>query len=412
MDFYSEIIAFARKHCDEDPLKLLLRQRCYPSVDLKLVAQQLEGQKQASAKWPTLARCADYFYPPRLNREQSSSEIAARYKAGLFRSLGGGILADLTGGMGVDSYFIAQEATCVDYFELDPALATVAERNFRVLGQNNITCRQGDGIALLQESGGHYDTILLDPARRDKNGGKVVAFEECTPNILCCLDLLLSRCKHLLIKASPMVDIHQALRQLPQTFQVHIVAIRNECKEVLFLLQSGSSTDAPSIHCLNFPSNSQEALDIFPKTKHFSYSQESSVTPTFATRIVGEDYIYEPNAALMKGGCFNLISLCYGLDKLSRNTHLYTSPCFLPDFPGRVFRVIEEVPLNAKKIASFFPNHKAHVISRNYPLTSEQLHNKLKLSEGGSLFLIAATLSSTPRIWLCQQCRGPLQSSE
>ncbi len=404
MDSYSEIIAFARNHLDEDPLKLLLQQKRYPSVDLKLVAQQLEGQKQALVKWPTLAYCTDYFYPPKLNREQSSSEVVARYKALLFQSLGGGTLADLTGGMGVDSYFIAQWASYVDYFELNPILATIAERNFNVLGQSNIACHQGDSIALLQGSGVHYDMILLDPARRDENGNKVVAFENCTPNILRCLDLLLDRCRYLMIKASPMVDIHQALCQLPQTVQVHIVALRNECKEVLFLLQSGNGADIPSICCLNLSSNSLGTLNLAAQAKCFSYPQESSASPTFATQIGHGDYLYEPNAALMKGGCFNLISQCYGLDKLSCNTHLYTSSRFLPNFPGRIFQVIEEVSINSKKLAHLLPEHKVHVISRNYPLTSDQLQKKLKLSEGGSLFLIAATLSSTPRVWLCQRC--------
>ena len=196
MDSYSEIIAFAHEHHNEDPLRLLLQQQHYPTVNLRLVAQQIEGQRQASVKWPTLASCDDYFYPPKLNREQSSSEATACYKAQLFLSLGGGTLADLTGGMGIDSYFMALQASHVDYFELNPDLVPIAKHNFQALRQDNISCWQGDSIALLQAGNEHYDMILIDPARRDIKGRKVSAFENCTPNLLTHLDLLLSRCRY------------------------------------------------------------------------------------------------------------------------------------------------------------------------------------------------------------------------
>ncbi len=397
MDPYSEIVAFAREHRDEDPLKLLLQQRRYPSVDLKRVAQQLEGQRQASVKWPTLARCTDYCYPPKLNREQSSSEAAARYKAQLFRQLGGGTFADLTGGMGVDTFFMAQEASQADYFEISPDLCALARRNFEVLGQDNITCRPGDSIALLEAGDAHYDLLLVDPARRDSQGRKVAAFEDCSPNLLAHLDLLRSRCCHLLVKASPMIDLRQALQQLGAVSQVHIVALHNECKEVLFLLAAGATAADPTIHCVQLLGAAADSCCFLP-------SEEAAARPTFASR-VGR-YLYEPHAALMKGGAFNLVSQRYGLDKLARNTHLYTSDRCLADFPGRCFEVLTEVPLNAKRVAPLVPEGKVHILSRNHPLSPDQLHHKLRLPEGGSLFLIAATLATTPRCWLCRQLPG------
>ena len=395
MDSYSEIIAFAHEHHNEDPLRLLLQQQHYPTVNLSLVAQQLEGQRQASVKWPTLASCDDYFYPPKLNREQSSSEATACYKAQLFLSLGGGTLADLTGGMGIDSYFMALQASHVDYFELNPDLFPIAKHNFQALRQDNISCRQGDSIVLLQAGNEHYDMILIDPARRDIKGRKVSAFEDCTPNLLTHLDLLLSRCRYLLVKASPMIDIHQALRQLPQTTQIHIVALNNECKEILFLLSSHTEEHplCPTIRCLNLHNGN-------PSSFQFQQHEEAEAVPTFTNSI--HQYLYEPHAALMKGGCFNLISQHFNLNKLARNTHLYTSPLLLTDFPGRIFQVLDEIPLNAKKAATLLPDQKVHIISRNHPLTPDQLYKKLKLSEGGTLFLIATTLSSTPRLWLCR----------
>lgn len=389
-----DILDFAREHHDDDPLKLLLQQKRFPGIDLRLVVQQLEGQRQASVKWPTLAACPDYWYPPKLNREQSSSETAARYKARLFASLGGGTMADLTGGMGVDAYFLAREASRADYFELDPELTAIAEHNFAALGLDNISCHSGDSLSQLPAA----DLLFIDPARRDSQGRRVAAFEDCTPNLLESLPQLLASCRHLMVKASPMIDLRMALGQLPMTKEAHIVAVGGECKEVLFLLGGSPSTGTRQecrIVCANLSHSGAEAVFAFAP------SEEAAAVPTFATAM--GRYLYEPNAALMKGGCHNLVSQHFGLGKLARNTHLYTSDTLLDSFPGRRFEVLSEAALNAKGIRKLLPEGKAHVTARNYPMPAAELQQKLKLHEGGALTIVAATLGSRPMGWLCRQ---------
>lgn len=392
---YTKILAFAHEHCDDDPLKLLLQQSRYPDTDLGLVAQQLEGQRQASTKWPTLARCGDYFFPPRLNREQSSSEATARYKAGLFAALGGGRLADLTGGMGVDTFFMSQDATEADYYEVDEELCDIAQHNFATLGARHIACHCCDSLgsdAALSE----YDLIFIDPARRDNHGHKVAAFEDCTPNLLDNLGLLRSRCRHLMVKASPMVDIHAAVEQLGEVDEVHVVALNGECKEVLFILPCASKrvgASQPTIHCVDLDCCGEKSHS------HFTWEEEEAANATYASEM--GSYLYEPNAALMKGGCYNSICEWFELKKLARNTHLYTSEGMIGRFPGRCFSVLQPMTLNSKEAGRLILEGKAHVVVRNFPMAAAELQKKLKLKEGGRLFVIGATLGSRPQGWLC-----------
>lgn len=395
---YTKILTFAHEHCDDDPLKLLLQQQRYPEIDLGLVAQQLEGQRQASTKWPTLARCGGYYFPPRLNREQSSSEATARYKARLFKALGGGRLADLTGGMGVDSYFMSLHATQVDYCEVDEGLCDMARHNFEALGADNIVCHCGDSMEQVGTLG-QADLIVVDPARRDSHGRKVAAFEDCTPNLLEHLQALREHCRQLMVKASPMVDIHTAVAQLGAVGEVHVVALNGECKEVLFMVcgaANDTTSGVPKIHCTDLNGLGEERGGA---ERVFTWEEEAAAVPCFATEVGA--YLYEPHAALMKGGCYNSICGWYGLKKLARNTHLYTGDRLIEGFPGRSFRVLQPMTLNSKEAARLIPEGRAHVAVRNYPLAAADLQKRLKLKEGGSLFVIGATLGSHPQGWLC-----------
>ncbi len=391
---YEEIIAFAQEHCQDDPLKLALQQKRYPGIDLGLVAQQLEGRRQAAQKWPALASCGQYFFPPKLNREQSSSEATAVYKASLFRQLGSETFADLTGGMGIDTYFIGRQAARADYFELNADLFQITKHNLAVLRQEQIACHNADSIQYLATHDQTYDLILIDPARRNNLGGRVVAFEDCTPNLLDNLALLRSRCQYLLVKASPMIDLRQATQQLGGVEEIHIISVNGECKEVLFLVPGESIRKPAVIHCVNLQTADPAMI--------FSADQEECAIPEFAT--VAGQYLYEPNASIMKGGCFNLLGNQLALAQLSRNTHLYTSDTLVDHFPGRRFRIIQELALNAKEVKKVLPEGKAHVATRNYPMAAADLQKKLKISEGGHLFIIAATLGTKPMGWLCERC--------
>ncbi len=391
------LIEFVKQHKDEDPLKLLLQQKKYPDVDMDAVAQQIEGQRQASAKWPTLAGCQCFLYPPRLNREQSSSEETAFLKADIIQSIYGERqhqlrIADLTGGMGIDSIaFAKMPDTEVDYVECNTELCRLMEHNCSVLGLNNTAVHCGDGIEWLRNSKKKYNIIYIDPARRDTHGKKVAAFENCTPNILEHKELLTEHCDFLMVKASPMMDIDKGTEQLGNVSDVYVVAVRNECKELVFIC--GKSGVETRIHC----------TDIIPGDRvynndPFTRRQEAQAECIYC-KSVG-CYIYEPDASLMKGGPFKLLSEERGMQKLARNTHLYTSD-HLHDWMGRTFCVLKEVSLNKKAITSLIHDGKAHVIVRNYPVRADELQRQLGLKEGGDLFVIATTVGTKKTGFVC-----------
>lgn len=373
-------------------MRLLLQQAKHPEVDMRFVAQQLEGRKQASAKWPTLAVCDDWLFPPKLNREQSSSEAAARHKAEIAARLGCRSLADLTGGMGIDTLFLASGMDEVHYVEIDPDLCGLARHNFAALNQPHIHCHTADSMQWIGEQPKTFDLLFIDPARRDSHGHKVAAFEVCTPSLLPNLDTLLRHGHRLMVKASPMIDLRQALRELGHVEEAHIVAVDGECKEVLFLV--GQQDRDPQIHCTDLRHG---------KRWHNSFrpSEEQSAQPRYCSTL--GSYLYEPNAALMKGGPYASICQWYGIEQLARNTHLYTSSTRVEDFPGRVFRILGEMQLNAKTAAAQIADGKAHVAVRNFPMEAADLQRKLKLREGGDMFVIATTLGTKPIGLLCKK---------
>ncbi|MBP5527518.1 MAG: SAM-dependent methyltransferase [Bacteroidales bacterium] len=388
-----ECIDFVREHLHDDTARLLLSAARYPAIDMPLAVNQIEGLRMAGEKWPTLMDNEEYLFPPRLNREQASSEVTAHYKASLIAHHS---IADLTGGMGVDTLAFAKEATHVDYVERDAALCSLMEHNCRALGVSNVSVHCADSMAWLatQEP---YDLIYLDPARRSASGRKVSAFEDCTPDLLQHLDLLRSKARRLLVKASPMIDLRRATEQLGAVSEVHIIAVKGECKEVLFLCESTHDGQAV-VHCTDL-----KDLKDFKDLKVFSFTiSEEQTAAALYSDAVGR-YLYDPHAALRKGGCFRLLSQRYGLPLLASNTHLYTSPTLLPDFPGRIFEVLQEVPLNRKAVKAALPDGKAHVVVRNFPEEAAVLQRQLGLKEGGDLFLIAATVGTRRTALLCRQ---------
>lgn len=392
-----EFIDFVLTHENEDTARLLLSASRYPSIDMPAAVQQIEGRRTAQEKWPSLLTCEDYLYPPRLNREQASSEATAHYKAAVCRSLQAcEHIADLTGGMGIDTLALAEVAEHVDYVERDPQLCALMEHNCRALGVTNITVHCADSLEWHSQNSAlntQHSTIFIDPARRGKGGRKVAAFEDCEPNILQHMELLRSRCRWLMVKASPMIDLSTAERQLDDVADIHIVSVKGECKEVLFLC--GEHTGEPVVHCAvhNRPGQFFNC--------DFTRSEETSAEPHYCNG-VGQ-YLYEPDAALMKGGPYNLICQWLGVEKLARNTHLYTSDKLIGDFYGRTFRVLQELKPSRKAVAEAIPSGRAHVATRNYPTPAAALQRQLGLIEGGDLFVIATTVGTHPTAFLCQQ---------
>ncbi len=392
-----ETISFAKEHINDNPFELLLHKQRYPDIDVEFAVQQIEGRRTASEKWQSLPYYDDYLYPPRLNREQASSEETAFHKADIIRSIYGErqhqlSIADLTGGMGIDSIaFAKMPDTEVDYVECNAELCRLMEHNSSVLGLNNIAVHCGDGIEWLRNSKKKYNVIFIDPARRDTHGKKVAAFEDCTPNILEHKGLLTGHCDFLMVKASPMMDIDKGIEQLGNVSDVYVVAVRNECKELVFVC--GDSDLEARIHCTDIISG-----DGVYNNEPFTRSQEAQAECVYC-KSVGR-YIYEPDASLMKGGPYKLLSDKWGMQKLARNTHLYTSDNF-HDWMGRTFCVLKEVSLNKKAIAALIPDRKAHVITRNYPVAAAELQKQLGLKEGGELYVIATTIGTQKTGLLC-----------
>lgn len=401
-----EFIDFVKANENEDTARLLLSAARYPAIDMHAAVQQIEGRRTARDKWPSLLQYDEFIYPPRLNREQASSDETAMHKVSVATALCGEetflTVADLTGGMGIDSIAFAKRSRnvnplCtqvlahVDYVELNEELCTIMEHNRKVLGLENIKIHCADSIEWLAAEDRHFDIIYIDPARRSASGRKVAAFEDCAPNILQHLELLRSHCRWLMVKASPMMDIDKGIEQLGSVSDVYVVAVKGECKELLFLC--GEQRGEPLIHCQNIIHG-----DCIYSNAPFTRSQEAQAEAVFCTS-VGR-YIYEPDASLMKGGPYKLLSEEWGMQKLARNTHLYTSDQ-LHSWMGRTFCVLKEISLNKKAIASFIPDGKAHVIVRNYPARAEELQRQLGLKEGGDLFVIATTVGTKKTGFIC-----------
>lgn len=399
-----EVVEFARGHEGEDTARLLLSGARYPGVDMGAVVQQIEGRRTAREKWPGLLECEDFLYPPRLNREQASSDETALHKVCVADELCGKeafiTVADLTGGMGVDSIAFARRSHSIklDYVERNEQLCTLMEHNSRALGLENISVHCGDSMEWLANEDRRFDILFIDPARRSATGRKVAAFEDCEPDILQHMELLRSRCRWLMVKASPMIDIDLACRQLGDVAEVHVVSVKGECKEVLFVC--GDHDGETKIHCI-VRGGKEEGVH----GCDFTRSEEAAAEPRFCTA-VGQ-YLYEPDAALMKGGPFNLICQWMDLEKLAPNTHLYTSERLESDFYGRTFCVLQEVKPSRKAVAAAIPDGKAHVVTRNYPVAAAELQKQLGLREGGDLFVVATTVGQRRVVLLCKKKTHP-----
>ena len=379
-----EFIDFVNAHKDEDTARLLLSAARYPSIDMPAAVQQIEGLRTAREKWPGLLAFEEFFYPPRLNREQSSSEATARYKASIISSDDCHLstIADLTGGMGVDTLAFAKVAQHVDYVERDPQLCALMEHNLRALRIDNVSVHCADSMEWLTAAG-RYDLLFVDPARRAASGRKVAAFEDCMPNILEHAEMLRMHCRLLMVKASPMIDIDLGCRQLGNVNEVHVVGVKGECKEVLFVC--GEPQGEPRITC---------------EEVSFTRSEEAATEARYV-KTMGR-YLYEPDAMLMKGGPFKIIAVRYGIEQLGRNTHLYTSEKRLDGFPGRVFEVLQELKLGRKEVAAVIPDGKAHVVTRNYPVEAAALQRQLGLREGGDVFVVATSVGDRKCGFLCK----------
>ncbi len=380
--------------------ELALQRKRYAHLsdeEWRWMLQQVEGRQRTSGKLPTFAQIEDWWYPVRLSCEQCSSEATAQYKAAIVRSLGErhDILIDLTGGYGVDTYFLSEQTSQAHYVERNEELCRIAQHNFHITNKHILVHNTSAEDFLAQYSltdcamcGSQKRVIIyLDPARRDAHGGKVFRIEDCEPDVIKILPSLRAISNTILIKFSPMLDITSALQSLGNEWDVYVVALHNEVKEIIFV------TGNNRIHAVNIL---HEGNDQFS----FTRSEEKSALCAMADCIC--EYIYEPNAAIIKAGAFRLVSEQYQLHKLDHNTHLYTADQLIEDFPGRVWKVTAQPIKNQRDIAAL-GIQRAAILTRNYPLTPEQLRKKFKLQESDSYFLIGARIANKPILLLTKR---------
>jgi len=393
---------FIEKFQQADVNSLALQAGKYPEVDMPFALDQIEGRQTALTKIPSYSKKNGILYPHHLSMEQCSSELTALYKAHVVEinssSSERNTFTDLTAGFGVDFSFIAPLFKKATYVEQQEYLCELARNNFPLLNLSHAQILNANCLNYLEQMN-PVDWIFLDPARRDKHGSKVVSIADCEPNMEALEPLLLQKGEKILVKLSPMLDITLALHTLKHIHEVHVVAVNNECKELLFILKQGTiSTDEIKISAINLPKNDQ----IFTSTP----SEEEKAIVDYATKV--EEYLYEPHTALIKAGAFKSLGARYGLKKLHPNSHLYTSSEWIKDFPGRIFSVQHTYGFSKKELKNLQEIKQANITVRNFPSSVAELRKRLKLSEGGDQYIFCTTMQPSEKILI--HCKKALIS--
>ena len=389
---------FIRQHQDEDVRQLAFLGSKNPEVDMPFALDQIRGRKMARAKLPRWANIDGIIYPPHISMEQCSSESTALYKAELAARLLGlpdssfseeiGFV-DLTGGFGVDFSYIAVRLGMKSmYVERQAHLCEAAKENFERLGLKNAIVKNEDGIEVLH-SLKELKLIFIDPARRDDAGNKVVSLKDCTPDVTVLQEEMLLKADYVIIKLSPMLDWHRAISELSHVREVHIISVNNECKELLLVLSARNMGEKLRIYCINDAQSFVcDELDM-----------ESSSVKIAPSTLEEMQYLYEPNASLMKAGCFGVLSERYDARMLSKNSHLFVSREPIAAFPGRSFRIIAVSSFNKKELKRHLSGiTKANIATRNFPLSVAELRKRLKLKDGGETYIFATTLSDDSHV--------------
>lgn len=413
---YEPTRKYIEEHLNDDINRLALSK--FPeNVDKQFVIRQIQARQLLSKKLPSWAENDELVFPKKLSLEQCSSEFTARYKASLIK---GKTLIDMTGGMGVDTAFLSDSFEKTFYVEMQDELCEIAKNNFKVLNKN---------IAVVNDNAEHFlticdevDCIYLDPARRDEYGRKMVSLHDCSPDVVEIRELLWKKAKTIMIKVSPMLDIEMVRKELEDISEIHVVAVKNECKEILICQRSTDNGQQSSVKTSE-ASTRLIATDLRENWNFtFTDDEESDAQWTLADSI--GKYLYEPGVACMKAGCFKLLSQRYGLDKLHRNSHLYTSDKLASDFPGRIFEVLNVVPFDKKtkkEITSFLiqqptansqqtlstsgskskvqsSKFKVSVATRNFPLPAEELKKNLGLHDGNDFYIFGTTMKGEKKV--------------
>ena len=398
---------YVRRHADEDVRKLALQGVRDREVDLTAALQQIAGRQTARRKIPTWAATEGIVYPPHLNMEQCSSEQTARYKARLAGE--GEAFVDLTGGLGVDFYWMSKGFKERTYVEQNADLCAIAEENFRTL-KHDCSVRCCNTATYLTQAP-HVSVAFLDPARRNEHGGRTYGIEDCTPNVLELLPLLMEKADRVILKLSPMLDWRKAVSDLNSTptavphhvSEVHIVSVDNECKELLLVVLNREAADNVHVYCVN----NGKTFDFIPLlgSKHSLPGNKTFPHWESTESRKAASCLYEPNASLMKAGCFDVLEERFPVRQVAQHSHLFLASGEIVDFPGRGFHIERVSSMNKQELkAALADIDQANIAVRNFPLPADQLRKKLKIKDGGSIYIFATTISNGEhKLFICRK---------
>lgn len=390
---------FINEHAEGDVYELLLKSDHFPGIDVRAAATSIVARKKLIQKVPDWGEVDSLVFPKTVNAEQASSWLTAMYKQ---HFCDGSVTIDITGGYGVDSFYLSKVSSELHYIEADSEVFEATRHNFNTLGVKNVifhnhTVKKGTLSALRLP---HASLVYIDPARRSESNGRVFAFDDCTPDILNIKDELFSISGTILVKASPMLDITESLRLIPEICEVHILSVSNECKELLFLIKMGENNKDKNkgipVFTVNYTKQGEE-------TFNFVHGEEKDSDPGY----LHEDpsgYLYEPNSSIIKSGAFSLIATRFNLRKLARHTHLYTSDVKISGFPGRVFHVVDSIEYKKKNISGMKERYpKANIATRNFSSTPEGLKRVLGISDGGDFYIFGCTTGEKRVLIICKK---------
>ena len=396
---------FIREHAEADVRRLALQGTKNPEVDLTFALEQIAGRQKAKTKLPSWSAVDGIVWPPHLSMEQCSSEQTARYKALIAGK--GALIVDLTAGFGVDMAFISQGFQRAIHVERQAPLCAVSSQNYKLLGLNHIEVVCADGVDYLHQLD-HADLIYLDPARRDDHGARTYGIADCTPNVLALRDELLQKANRVMLKLSPMLDWRKAVEDLGHVSEVHIVSVDNECKELVVVLEvrgQRSEVREYTVNCVNLLSNGGKEEFKFSDADISLTSPLLPLTSIPHLSPLTSCLLYEPNASIMKAGCFEALEQRFGVQQLDKNSHLFVADHDICDFPGRRFIIEKTTSMNKRELKAALEGiDRANITVRNFPMSVAELRKRLKLKDGGDLYLFATTMAlNQHQLFLCRK---------
>lgn len=365
---------FINLHLNDDITKLIFKGSPFSDISIQELANQIIAKNKSEKKLPTWFQLKKCYFPEKVSIEQTSSEITAEYKSKL---VSGNSLIDITGGFGVDSYYFSKVFNSVIHCEIDEDLSRIVTHNFEQLEIKNIKFFSTNGIDFLSETNDFFDWIYIDPSRRNDEKEKVFLLKDCAPNIPENLNFLFTKTNQILLKTSPILDISSVIKELKFVKEIHIVAVQNEVKELLFILEK-EFVSKIKLHTINI---------LKEKSEKFSFFIEKKETSNYSAPLT---YLYEPNAAILKSGGFDQITNQFTIYKLHKHSHLYTSNSLI-DFPGRSFKIINILKYDKKALKKFIPENKANISIRNFPKTVAQIRKETGLKDGGDFYIFFTT---------------------